>query len=210
MGARLLSLVAVCLLAADAPTVAGTLTLDELLRHMATTRGVVATFREVKVLALLDAPLETRGTLYFVPPDKLARVTTSPATTRLVLEKGRMRFEDEAGVNEIDLSSNPVARQFAENLIVLWRGDRAALEALYTLDFHADGPRWQLGLKPKAAPLDRFVTSIRLSGDGPALREMELMETDGDRTLTVFEKTDADHLFDAEEERAIFGAPAAP
>ena len=210
MKALLVSVVTALALGAGAPPASGTLTLDELLRHMATTSGVVAEFREVKVLALLDAPLETRGTLYFVPPDRLARVTKTPAVTRLVLEGNHMRFEDEAGTNELDLSENPVARQFAENLVVLWRGDRKALEALYRLDFRADGPHWQLGLTPTGSPLDRFIASIRLSGDGATMHEMELLETDGDRTHTRFEKTEVNHVFGAEEERAVFGPRAAP
>jgi len=157
MRAPLLVLLAVFLLGADAPPPAqqptGTLTLDELLGHMATTRGVVAEFREVKLLSLLDAPLETRGTLYFVPPDKLARVTKTPTATRLVLRGDHMRFEDEAGANDIDLSANPVARQFADNLVVLWRGDRAALEKIYRLEFTADGAAWKLALAPKGSAL---------------------------------------------------------
>ena len=210
MRALHLLLVAAVVLGADAPQPAGTLTLDELLGHMATTRGVVAEFREVKLLALLDAPLETHGTLYFVPPDKLARVTRDPAATRLLLVGDHMRFEDEAGASDIDLSQNPVARQFANNLIVLWRGDRAALEALYRLDFEADGARWKLGLVPKSAPLDRFIRSIRIAGEGPTILDMELVETDGDRTHTVFEKSEVDHDFGPEEALAIFGPSAAP
>ena len=206
MRALLLPLVAAILLGAEAPAPGGSLTLDELLRHMATTRGVVAEFREEKRLALLEAPIETRGTLYFVPPDKLARVTRTPAATRLLLVGDRMRFEDEAGVSEIDLSANPVARQFAQNLIVLWRGDRKALESLYRLDFAADGPRWTLVLSPKDAPLRDFIRSIRIAGDGPAIGEMELIESDGDRTQTIFEKSEVDHAFGPEEERAIFGS----
>ncbi|MEX2207949.1 MAG: outer membrane lipoprotein carrier protein LolA [Myxococcota bacterium] len=210
MRALAISLLAVFLLGADAPGSdagheSGTLTLDQLLRHMATTRGVVAEFREVKLLALLDAPLETRGTLYFVPPDKLARVTRSPAETRLLLTGDRMRFEDEAGASDVDLSANPVARQFAKNLIVLWRGDRAALEAVYTLDFSAEGALWKLALTPRGAPLDRFITHIRLGGDGPKILDMDLLESDGDRTHTVFEKTEVDHAFGPDEEQAIFG-----
>ena len=205
MRAPLLVLLAVFLLGADAPTPAGTLTLDALLGHMATTRGVVAEFREVKLLALLDAPLETRGTLYFVPPDKLARVTKTPAETRLLLTGDRMRFEDEAGASDVDLSANPVARQFANNLIVLWRGDRAALEAIYRLEFSADGSLWKLALAPKGAPLDRFISSIRIAGDGRKVLDMDLLESDGDRTHTVFEKTEVDHAFGPDEELAIFG-----
>ena len=77
MSWRLLWLAAAAALAlgADPATHSGDLTLDDLLGHMATTRGVVADFREIKTLKLLDSPLESRGTIYFIPPDRLARVT---------------------------------------------------------------------------------------------------------------------------------------
>jgi hypothetical protein len=207
MSLRRLWLAAVALLAlgADAPPPAGDLSLDDLLRHMATTRGVVAEFREIKTLKLLDAPLETRGTIYFSPPDRLARVTREPTETRLVLDGGRMRFQDAAGGRDVDLSENPVARSFSENMIVLWRGDRAALESIYALAFHSEGARWQLELTPRHAPLDRFLRSITLRGDGAVMQEMEVVESDGDRTQTLFEKTDVDHVFGADEARTIFG-----
>jgi hypothetical protein len=200
-------LLAAAALAASARAEPETLELDELLRHMAATRGVVAEFREVKTLALLDQPLEARGTLYFQPPDRFVRVTREPAATRLVLVGSRMRFEDATGVNDVDLAENPVARQFADNLVALWRGDRERLEKLYRLDFRAEAARWELGLAPRGAPLDRFIARIRLSGDGATMREMELLESDGDRTLTHFEKSDVDHAFGAEEVRILFGTP---
>jgi hypothetical protein len=205
MHGLLLAAAALGLLAAGARAEPKTLALDELLHHMATTRGVVAEFRELKTLALLDEPLEARGTLYFQPPDRFVRVTREPAATRLVLVGSRMRFEDATGASDVDLTENPLARQFADNLVALWRGDRARLEKLYRLDFHAEGPRWQLALAPRGAPLDRFIAVIRLSGDGASMRTMELLESDGDRTLTHFEKSDVDHAFGADEARAVFG-----
>ena len=206
-----LALTALAALGAEpAPPPSGTITLDDLLAHMSTTSGVVAEFREIKTLKLLDAPLETRGTVYFAPPDRLARVTREPAETRLVLDGNRMRFQDAAGARDIDLADNPVARAFADNLIVLWRGDKAALEKVYALDFRADGTRWQLALTPRSSPLDRFVRAIHLRGDGAAMREMEVVETDGDKTQTVFDKTDVSHVFGEEEARAVFGARPAP
>jgi outer membrane lipoprotein carrier protein LolA len=195
-------------LAADAPAPphGGDLALDDLLSHMRSTRGVLAEFHEVKTLKLLDAPLESKGTVYFAPPDRFARVTTEPAETRLVLDGGHMRFQDAAGGSDADLSGNPVARAFADNLMVLWRGDRAALEAIYQLDFHSEGPRWDLGLTPKHSPLDRFLRSITLHGDGAQMREIDVLESDGDRTQTLFDRVDVDHAFGDAEARAIFGA----
>src|SRR5262245_471951 len=201
----LLAAVALELLAARARAQPDTLELDDLLQHMASTRGVVAEFREVKTLALLEEPLEARGTLYFQPPDRFVRVTREPAATRLLLVGSRMRFEDATGVNDVDLTENPVARQFADNLVALWRGDRQRLEQLYRLAFHAEAARWELVLAPRGAPLDRFIVKIRLAGDGATMREMELLESDGDRTLTHFEKSDVDHAFGEEEARALFG-----
>ena len=183
---------------------AGDMTLDDLLSHMATTHGVVAEFREIKTLKLLDTPLETRGTVYFEPPDRFARVTRQPAETRLVVDGGHMHFQDASGAGDVDLTENPVARSFADNLIVLWKGDKAALEKIYTLDFHADGSRWKLVLTPKHSPLDQFLRNITLSGEGPAMHEMLVLESDGDRTQTLFDKSDVAHDFSDAETRAIF------
>ena len=211
MSARRLcvALAALAALAAEPSQPSRDLALEDLLGHMHTTHGVVAEFREVKTLKILDAPLESRGTIYFAQPDRFARVTRLPAETRLVLDGGRMSFRDAAGGSDVDLSANPIARAFADNLMVLWRGDRAALEAIYKLDFHSEGSRWQLALSPRHSPLDQFLRSITLRGDGAEMREMEVLETDGDRTQTFFEKIDVEHQFGEDEARAVFGAGAA-
>ncbi|HTO52972.1 MAG TPA: outer membrane lipoprotein carrier protein LolA [Myxococcota bacterium] len=197
------------LAAEPAPPHGGDLTLDDLLTHMRSTHGVLAEFHEVKTLRLLESPLESKGTVYFLPPDRFARVTTEPAETRLVLDGGRMRFQDAAGGSDVDLSANPVARAFADNLMVLWRGDRAALEEIYALDFHSQGARWDMGLTPRHAPLDRFLRSITLHGDGAQMHEIDVLESDGDRTQTLFDRVDVDHAFGEDEARAVFGAGAA-
>jgi hypothetical protein len=186
------------------------LELDFLLLQMSGTPGVVAKFHERKFLSLLDGPLESEGTLYFQPPDRLARVTDKPASTKLVLDGGRMRFSDEAGSSDVALADNPVARVFAENMIAIFRGDRAELESRYRLEFHAEGERWQLGLTPKGPPLDRAIASIKLTGAGRVLRELDVVEIDGDSTQTVFDESDPEHVFGAEEALAVFGPKAAP
>ena len=195
-------------LARSAPASPPSLTLDELLGRMSSTRGVVAEFHERKQIALLERPLESTGTLYFAPPDRFTRVTRTPASTRLVLDGARMRFEDATGASAVDLAANPVARQFAENMVALWSGDRARLEKLYRLSFSAEGARWQLVLVPRSPALARFIERLALRGDGAEMRELELVETDGDRTLTQFTQSDVDHAFGAEEAQRIFGVEA--
>jgi outer membrane lipoprotein-sorting protein len=183
--------------------------LEALMEGMAGTPGVVARFTERKELALLSEPLETRGTLYFVPPDRMLRLTTEPSRSRLVIAGERMAFRDEAGGEAVDLAASPLAREFVENFIVLFNGDLAALRARYEPAFRSEGDAWRLELRPRHRPLADVVERVTLEGEGRALRRMEMLERDGDRTVTTFEDVDATHRFTPEEERRLFDAGAA-
>ncbi|MCX5740167.1 MAG: outer membrane lipoprotein carrier protein LolA [Proteobacteria bacterium] len=184
--------------------------LEELMRGMATTSGVVAHFTESKSVSLLDAPLESSGILYFIPPDRLVRRTSSPGKTSVTIDRGRFRFEDETGGESADLSANPIAREFVDNFIVLFNGNLEALRARYALEFRTDSAGWELELTPRHAPLTKFVARIVLRGAEHALREMEMTETDGDRTATRFRDVEVDHHFSDEELAALFPDPSPP
>jgi hypothetical protein len=193
---------------AAAPRAASqTPTLEGVMAGMAGARGVVAEFREVKELALLSAPLESRGVLHFVPPDRMVRRTLEPVPAELVVDGSRVVFRNDAGAGgaPADLSADPSARQFVDNVTTIFRGDLAALRERYEVAFEADGPRWRLALTPRDAVVRRFVRSLVLEGEGEGLRQMVLVERDGDRTTTRFERVDADHVHTAEELRALFG-----
>ena len=186
--------------------------LDALLARMADTRGVSAEFLERREVTLLVDPLESRGFLYFVPPDRMARFTTAPVFSALVADGGTLMFRDAPEAPEMDLSSSPMAGAFVENFMAVFSGDRHRLERLYeaTLDT-ADGD-WELVLVPRGMPLARFIESVSLRGDGGGMRELAVHETDGDRTVTRFVSVDPDRSFDAAELATLFGdrEPLAP
>jgi|GEM_PF-564095 len=191
--------------AAGAPA-APEATLEAVMAGMASTRGVVAEFREVKQLALLEAPIESRGILHFVPPDRMVRRTLDPAPSVLVVDGDRVVFRDAAGAAPVDLSGDPSARQFVDQVTVVFRGDVRALRERYEARFESEPPRWRLALAPRDPVVRRFVAELRLEGEGRALRAMTLVERDGDRTTTHFERVDADHAHTPEELEALFGA----
>jgi len=187
----------------------GPRSLDELMAQMAQTRGVRARFREHKEVSLLAAPVETRGMLYFVPPDRFARHTTAPGSSWLTIEGGALRFRDEVGSQDVDLSSDPVAREFVQHFVVLWSGNLAALRERYEATFHAGkAGAWSLQLRPRSKRLRHFVQEIRVRGQADAVREMQLVEADGDRTTTRFESMEPDHAFTPAELSQVFSAPA--
>jgi outer membrane lipoprotein-sorting protein len=182
----------------------GPLTLEVLMQGMAATSGVRAEFREEKTLALLEAPLVSEGTLYFIPPSRMARITTRPGASRLVIDGRRMSYTDETGASDVDLAGNRIARTIVENFVVLFAGDLAALRDRYRVDFAAQGRRWRIHLTPKAAPLSQFLASVEMQGDGPALEQMSIRETDGDVTVTRFQRVETDVRFAPDELARLF------
>ena len=196
-------------LAATADPDASEARLEALMRGMATTSGVTARFREQKELALLSAPLESKGLFVFVPPDRLNRVTETPSPSRLVIDGDRVSYEGAGDAGSMDLSANPVARQYVENLVVLFAGDLPALRRRYRLRFEAEaeGGGWRLELVPRGEPLSSVIERVTLEGRAQALERMELLEVGGDRTTTWFEEVRSDVELSAEEIAELFSAP---
>ena len=186
----------------------GSITLEELLQRMRSAPGVITEFRETRTLALLSEPLVTKGLLFFKPPDRMVRRTTVPGHTRMVVDGDAVRFSDIDGAQDMDLASNPVARQLVDSFMVLFNGDAERLRDLYEVDFEGEGARWRLMLRPRRAPLDRLVASLELAGDGPRMERMELIEPDGDSTVTGFGRMDVEHHFGDGPLDAIVGGEA--
>ncbi|MDH3212843.1 MAG: outer membrane lipoprotein carrier protein LolA [Myxococcales bacterium] len=194
--------------------------LAALLERMASTAGVEATYVERRELSLLVAPLDSRGVIYFVPPDRFARFTLEPGYSSLVADGDGLRLREGRNAEEMDLSGSPLARGFVESFTVLWSGDRDELERLYAVELRDIGPAgvepgegppardvsWELRLSPRHAPLSRVITAITLRGGSGGTREMVVEEEDGDRTVTTFEWIRADRAFADSELRRIFEA----
>jgi hypothetical protein len=198
--------------------------LSALLAGMRSTSGVIAEFTETRELALLSSPLESTGTIWFVPPARLVRLVTSPGRSRLVVDGDKVRFESDTGTQALDLSASPIARQIIDSFVVLFNGDEKRLRELYTVTFDAGSGAaaagsatqgsapgaavWHLHLVPRSAPLDRMIASFDMFGSDRRIDRMEAAEPDGDRTVTRFGATDVQHAFTARELDELFGAAA--
>jgi len=193
------------LLAAPAAADPAPATLEALMAGMAQASGVRAEYTEVKEMALLSAPIETRGVLHFIPPSRMVRRSLEPEVSSLVVDGRRVEFRDASGAAPVDLSADPSAREFIDNFTTIFRGDTEALQRKYEVRFESEPPRWRLMLEPRDALLRRFVASLTLSGEGATMREMLLVEQDGDRTTTRFGRVETDHAYSEAEIRELFG-----
>jgi outer membrane lipoprotein-sorting protein len=190
-------------LASDATDPAPT-ELAALMELFARSGGVRAHFRELRHLSILTDPIETTGTLYFTPPDRLARHATRPGRSSIVVEAGRVSLGDETGQQMYDFDTSEVARALVGNLMIVLRGDLESMKEQYSISFDSNGENWTLDLEPRSRALRGIIDRIRFTGRSRELKAMETRESNGDRTVMRFseieiglswEKGDLDRIF---------------
>jgi hypothetical protein len=188
--------------------------LDELLAQWKRSPGLYAKFRDEKHLAMLDAPLVSEGTIHFAPPQRLSRRTETPIASVLVIDGNKLSFGDANGAESMDLGTNPVARLFVDSFVKLLEGDRAGLEKMFRVDLAGrPGGGWKMTLVPRIAPMDKVIKEMVIfglgsgTGAGTALSEMDVRETSGDWTHTVFTAVDVNRKYTAAEIERLFRPP---
>ena len=181
-----------------------------LLARFAKAPGIFARYQEEKHIALLQAPLVNEGTIHFAPPGRLARHTTKPIASSLVVDDKKVTFGGAEGSESMDLGTNPVARAFVDSFVMLLAGNRPGLERYFTIKFAAvRGPKatadaWHLVLVPRTSPMDKVIKEMTVDGNGLAIKEMVVRESSGDWTRSVFTDVDTDHPYDAAEQARVF------
>jgi outer membrane lipoprotein-sorting protein len=176
--------------------------------------GLEARFREEKHMALLAKPLESRGVLFFTHPGLLLRRVESPRASEVIISADSVRLRDASGEQALDLRTRKDLRPFVESLTWILAGNRKALDSVYAVSFQPESASaaWQLTLKPKVEPLSRLIAHIRITGRGYAVAQIEVGETNGDKTITHILEANPKRSFDAAERAKLFGvgAPGAP
>lgn len=175
-----------------------------LLAELAKKPGVYAHFSEKKTMAMLVAPLESSGELYYAAPNLLARYTQKPENNVVVLESHRVRFYDGKTWQTVDYANKPVVKELAESLLGILRGDVNGLEKLYRLEWSQKGQTWTLVLRPKLAPMNQLVERLELQGQGLVIAQLRVVEAGGDETLTTYTQVDTARVYTAADRKRIF------
>lgn len=186
--------------------------------------GFEARFEEEKTLALLAAPLSSRGRLYFDPPATLLRRVELPnphavlvrdhfvriSTPRDVAAPGPATTDAAGGwtVETIDLSHRDDVRPLVESMLWIFSGDLAQIESVYAIDYQVLRPgesgRWRLRLAPRDAPLSHLIRSVSISGRGHDADRLEVEESSGDRTTMRILDADTGRRFAPGEIERLF------
>jgi hypothetical protein len=184
---RLLVAVFFCFLAIPAPAGAETQTGWGLLQLMATlarVKSASAQFVERKTLRVLDAPLVSSGTLLYVAPDQVEKITVLPERERIAISGDKLTIEGGGAERPrtLSLANAPELAAFVESIRATLAGDLAALERFYRVELAGGPASWKLELTPRAEKLAQLVRRIRISGSGEKITAVETDEADGDRS----------------------------
>jgi outer membrane lipoprotein-sorting protein len=170
-------------LGASGATMAAEWNVASLMQGLAQQKGGKVAFVERKYLAILDRPVESTGELVYRPPLRLEKRTLTPRAEVLVLdgdelvvERGKQRFA-------MRLQQYPEIGAIVDSIRATLGGDLGALERQYRVTLDGSPERWVLVLLPSDAQVAAIVLRIRISGVRSEVRQIELLQADGDRSV---------------------------
>ncbi len=175
----------------------------ELVRQrVAQVRVLRGGFEQEKRIAGFRNPLRSQGRFLLSRDKGVVWTTLKPFPSEMVITRERILSRDEAGNSRVQADSKrqPALRQVNAMMFALMGGDVSALAARFEIDAEAlPGNAWSLTLKPKAAALEKTFSRIELHGDR-YVREVEILEAGGDRTVLKFvELSETPARLDADE-----------
>jgi len=156
-----------------------------LMGELAQVKIARARFVERKHLAILNAPLETTGTLLYTAPGRLEKNTLTPRQESLVLEGDRLTLENKERKQRrtFALQDQPVIWAFVESIRSTLAGDLVTLSRFYQVSLDGGAGDWRLTLKPVAPGMQEVVNEIRIGGSRDRINTIEIIEAQGDRSV---------------------------
>lgn len=163
-------------------------TMDQLMTALARTQPEKVRFTEKKYISTLDRPIVSSGEMLYTPPDKLEKRTLKPQPELMLLDGDRLVLERGRNKYAMQLDDSPELAALIESVRATLAGDRRSLEFNYVVALQGSRERWTLLLTPSNPQALQTVKRIRLSGTNGEVKEVEVLQADGDRSVTIIEK----------------------
>jgi hypothetical protein len=160
---------------------------EQLLERLAKNRQMEVRFEETAFSNLLTEPLKTQGILRFTLPARIEKHVTAPYDERYLVEGDKVVFESKrkGSSRTFSLQDYPVLRAFVEAFRSTLANDVVTLERYYHVTLQGEPRRWVVILHPLDNAVKEVVESIQFSGEGQRVSSIEVLATDGDRSVMV-------------------------
>lgn len=161
------------------------LSIDTLMQEFSRISSAKAHFREHRIVAVLDTPVITEGTLSYRRPDYLKKEVLHPARSTFEIDGDRLTIESAQGYHELSLASQPVLRAFTVSYSAVLAGDVELLQRYYTTELTGSHDFWTMHLLPRDTRIQERIESITVTGSKNHIKSVEVYETAGDSSHMV-------------------------
>jgi hypothetical protein len=126
--------------------------------------------------------------LLYAAPDRLEKRTLKPRPETMRVEGSVLYFERGQQKHTVQLQEYPELAGFIDSIRGTLAGNRKALERAFKLTLEGPAEHWTLSLLPSDAKLAINIHLIRISGQRDNVRNIEIIQTDGDRSVMTIER----------------------
>ncbi len=162
--------------------------LDRLMTAMAAVGERDHRFTETRTDPLLGAPIKSEGRLGWRAPDRVEKITETPAAERFVLEGTTVTLTRPGDKpRSLSINADPRLAPLVESLRAMLAGDRKGLERYFLLALTGDDTRWSVTLTPRYQSLKETLTSVVYTGHGGVIEKIVTTDAGGGvSTMRVF------------------------
>jgi hypothetical protein len=158
-------------------------TLETILARIGGKAEQTARFVEKKYLAVLDAPVESSGTLRYQAPGRLEKNTEQPVRESMMLDGDQLVVERGGRRRSLPAAQLPGVAALVGGLRDTLAGDAQALQRMFKVVLQGDAANWQIDLLPSDTESAKLVSRITLRGREDQLLEVETLQADGDKSV---------------------------
>lgn len=172
---------------------------QDLIALLQKSQNIQGGFTQQRFLKSLSKPIVSRGKFVLLANKGLLWQMQQPFAVDLRVKKdGIMQWNGSQWV-----ANNKLGQSEQINLFLgLLSGDISALSAQFDLQLSGSPQQWRLTLTPSSLLMKQIFNHIIIKGDG-LVREIELDEKQGDRTLILFSQIQTNQPLSAFAQNAL-------
>jgi hypothetical protein len=156
---------------------------NDLMAALAARGSADATFTEQRHVPVLDAPVQSSGTLRFVAPDRLEKHTLTPRAESMVLAGDQLTLRQGQRTRSLALADLPDNGLAIASLRGTMAGDLAALRRGWSVTLHGERRIWTLSLAPLSAAIAQYIEGVLIEGRQDRIDRIEIRQADGVRSV---------------------------
>jgi hypothetical protein len=145
-------------------------------------------FVETTYSAMLTEPLKTYGILGYTAPARIEKRIIEPYEESFIADGDKVFIASKGKNNTLSLADHPELRAFVEAFRSLLSGEVTSLQRHFEISLMGGPKRWTVTALPRDPAMRERVRSIQFAGQENRISEIEILATDGDRSVMRIEE----------------------